>query len=48
MELCIERCQILPEHFQENITVLFQDMFTVSDKVMDDLDALIENLEKVL
>lgn len=48
VELCIESCRILPEHFQENITFLFQDMFTVPEKIGSDLDRLLENLEKVL
>ena len=48
VELCIENCRILPEHFQENITLLFQDMFTVPEKIGSDLDQLLENIEKVL
>ncbi len=48
VELCIEKCQILPENFQENITLLFQDMFMVPEKIGSDLDRLLENLEKVL
>lgn len=48
VELCIESCRILPKHFQENIMFLFQDMFTVPEKIGSDLDRLLENLGKVL
>lgn len=48
VELCIESCRILPGNFQENITLLFQDMFTVPEKIGSDLDQLLENLEKAL
>lgn len=41
-------CNILPENFQQDITALFQDMFTHPDRVGSDLDRLTGELEKVL
>lgn len=48
MQLCREMCPELPEHFEENLTVLFSHMFTAPEKVADDLDRILTSLAKLL
>lgn len=48
VELCLKNCGVLPQHFEQNITLLFQDLFVAPDRVEEDLNQLITELENVL
>lgn len=48
LSLCRERCAVLPEHFEENITSLFQSMFTKPELVAPCLDRILTALAKIL
>lgn len=48
VQLCREKCRILPERFEENLEQLFRDLFLNKDAVTGDLSRIIEELEKVL
>lgn len=46
--LCKENCAILPENFEENLTLLFSHMFTEPSLVKEDLNRILGALEKIL
>ena len=48
VELCLKNCGVLPQHFEENITLLFHDLFTAPNRIEENLDRLIQELEKIL
>lgn len=48
IQLCRERCGILPAHFEENLNQLFQDLFLRQNAVAGDLLRIIEQLEKIV
>lgn len=48
IEICKMQCEILPEHFEENIKQLFGDMFLHSERIKFDLNQILEELEKIL
>ena len=43
-----EQAEILPDHFEENLNCLFQNLFTDSDAVIKTLAAMISALENVI
>ena len=48
MQHCLERCQILPEHFEENLNKLFLHLFTTPENVPSDLDNILGEVKKIL
>ena len=48
IELCRNHCTILPEHFEENLNRLFDDMLIHSDNLTEDLNAIILELKSVM
>lgn len=48
IELCKKNCEILPEKFEENLEVLFHDLFINPDRVSKDLQIIVAELKKVL
>lgn len=48
VQLCKKSCKILPQHFEENINQLFEDLFIRPDAVPKDLKAIIDELQKIL
>lgn len=48
LSLCQETCSILPDRFAENLTALFQDLFTEPARVAGDLEAILTALETVI
>lgn len=45
VQLCRERCTLLPERFEENLNQLFQDLFHAPERVDGDLRAILSALE---
>jgi len=48
MDICVKQCSILPAYFEENLNDLFSHMFTESEKIPDDIDKIVSELEKIL
>lgn len=48
IELCKQKCKVLPKNFESNLNRLFQDMFTRNEMVPEDISNLIRELEYVL
>lgn len=48
VQLCRERCALLPERFEENLERLFADLFAGDGRAQEDVRAIIDALEKVL
>lgn len=48
LSLCRERCEILPENFEENINELFDHLFENPDTVMSIIDRIISELKAIL
>lgn len=48
MTLCRQNCPILPEHFEENLNLLFSSMFTDPRQTALALEAIIAEIEKLL
>ena len=48
VQLCRQRCAVLPENFEENLDRLFDDMLNNTERICDDLAAIIENIKKLL
>lgn len=46
--LCKQNCSILPKDFEENITRLYADLFTHPERVEEDVERIIRELEQVL
>ena len=48
VQLCRERCTLLPAHFEENIDRLLQDLYHMPERVEEDVRSIISELGKVL
>lgn len=48
VQLCRERCALLPERFEENLDRLFAHLFAGDGRVTEDIRAIIDALEKIL
>lgn len=48
IEICKQKCKILPKEFEPNLNRLFQDMFTNSEMLPEDISSIIRELEYVL
>lgn len=48
VQLCRERCQLLPENFEENLSTLFHHMFLHPECIAGDLDRILTSLAKIL
>ena len=48
ISLCKDSCKILPEHFEENLDILFSHMFTQPYLLKEDLDRILTALAKIL
>lgn len=48
MTLCRKNCPTLPENFEDNLSTLFRDLFANPQKLQQDLDAILSELEKIL
>lgn len=48
MQLCKERCQVLPAQFEENLYKLFFDLYSAPDRVDSDIASIIGQLQKIL
>lgn len=48
MPLCKEMCPILPGHFEENLHSLFRHMYTTPEELAADLNAILNELAKIL
>lgn len=48
VQLCKKQCKILPESFEENIQKLLKDLFICYENVHQDIEKIIEELEKTL
>lgn len=48
VQLCKKNCEILPEHFEENINQLFTDLFVQPEAVYEDLNHIISELRKII
>lgn len=47
IQLCRERCPVLPAHFEENLERLFQDLYHAPERVAADVQAIVLELEKI-
>ena len=47
LQLSRERCPLLPEHFEENLERLFQDLYHTPERVAVDIQSIVLELEKV-
>jgi len=48
IQLCKKHCALLPEGFEENLNRLFQDLFTDTGAVPEDLAGILSALERLL
>lgn len=48
VQICLERCTILPSRFEENLTRLFQDMFRDPGRTSADLAAIVAELDRLM
>lgn len=48
MQLCRERCPLLPERFEENLEQLFAHLFAGDGRAEEDVRAIIDALDRVL
>lgn len=48
VSLCRRDCALLPAHFEENIEALYSHLFSVPDHIPQDLQAIIDELTKIL
>ena len=48
INICKEKCSILPNNFEENIDILFKDLFGRKNKIYEDLERIIFELKKVI
>lgn len=46
VQLCRERCKILPNRFEENLDRLFRDLFDSPERISADLAAILYELER--
>ena len=48
IQLCKESCKILPAYFEENLSKLFEDLFSHKDAVAEDVANIIDRLQEIL
>lgn len=48
IQLCKEKCRLLPAHFEEDLNQLFGDLFSRKDAVAGDLSRIIARLEEII
>lgn len=48
IQLCKERCRVLPAQFEENLYSLFYDLYGAPDRVEGDIASIIGQLQKIL
>ena len=48
VSLCRQNCKILPNHFEENINTLFDDLMTNPDNVKADIEKIVKELRTVV
>ena len=48
IQLCKERCRILPAQFEQNLYSLFFDMYSAPDRVEGDIASIIGQLQRIL
>ena len=48
VELCREKCERLPERFEENLTALFSDLFVRPERTAADLNEILVQMEKII
>ena len=48
VQLCLETCPVLPENFEENLNILFSDLYTHPQSIPDDLNRILDALAKIL
>lgn len=48
IQLCKERCSVLPAQFEENLYSLFYDLYGAPDRVDGDIASIIGQLQKIL
>ena len=48
IQLCKERCDLLPARFEENLYSLFFDLYSAPDRVDSDIASIIGQLQKIL
>lgn len=47
IQICRERCDVLPARFEENLEGLFRDLFQAPDRVGGDISAILSELQKL-
>lgn len=47
IQICRERCDVLPARFEENLEGLFRDLFEAPDRVGGDISAILSELQKL-
>lgn len=48
IQLCKERCAVLPRNFEENLHILFAHLFSAPDQVHADIERILAELEAIL
>jgi len=48
IQLCNKNCKVLPDKFEENLNKLFKDLFTDKEEVLDDLENIVRELERIV
>lgn len=48
IQLCRDRCDLLPDRFEENLNDLLRDLFAHPERVEQDLDRIITALDRIL
>ena len=48
VQLCRRQCRILPGAFEENLERLFADLFVHTERVPEDIERIIDELERIL
>lgn len=47
VNLCKQQCKILPENFEKNIQKLFDDLLTNPEKVKEDIEDIVREVQKI-
>ncbi|MBR2176931.1 MAG: DUF4037 domain-containing protein [Clostridia bacterium] len=48
VEICQKKCRLLPDKFEKNISRLFADLYSNTDRVSEDLENIVAALKKLL
>ncbi len=48
IQLCMEKCSILPNNFEKNIKMMYKDAYTNNDAFLADIARIIDELKKIL